>query len=99
MAISVFINRHLYANYTPFSSSSLENGNVSASLFFIDINIVSNSYKHSLCTFSPLKSDGDISFMSYTLKDRDVDKEISQSELDSMGRTTNISNNLVHNNL
>ncbi|MCI8846656.1 MAG: hypothetical protein HFI04_09875 [Lachnospiraceae bacterium] len=49
--------------------------------FFNDINIVSNSYKHSLCTFSPLKSDGDISFMSYTLKDRDVDKEISQSEI------------------
>lgn len=49
--------------------------------FFDDINIVSNSYKHSLCTFSPSQTDGDISFMSYTLKERDVDKEISQKEI------------------
>ncbi len=49
--------------------------------FFDDINMVSNSYKHSLCTFSPLQTDGDISFMSYTLRGRDVDKEISQKDI------------------
>ena len=48
--------------------------------FFDDLNTVSNSYKHSLCTFSPSKADGDI-FISYTLKDSDVDKEISQNEI------------------
>ncbi len=49
--------------------------------FFDDINTVSNSYKHSLCTFSPLKAEGDISFMSYVLRERDVDIEISQKDI------------------
>lgn len=49
--------------------------------FFNDINKISNSYKHSICMFSPIGTDvnnnkGDISFLSYTIKEKDIDKKL-----------------------
>lgn len=54
--------------------------------FFDDINKISNSYKHSICMFTPLETDisnnkGKPSFLSYTIKERDVDKKIMQDDL------------------
>lgn len=54
--------------------------------FFNDINRISNSYKHSICMFSPFETDvsnnrGDISFLSYTIKEKDVGKKIMQDDL------------------
>lgn len=59
--------------------------------FLNKINILSNSYKHSINTFSPIATDLEcngkvLSFYSYTLREQDIDVAIFQADLTNMLR-------------
>lgn len=51
-----------------------------------DINILSNSYKHSICTFDPIETDlshieESVSFWSYVVREKDSDVKIIHEDL------------------
>jgi len=51
-----------------------------------DINVLSNSYKHSICTFDPIETDlshmeEPASFWSYIVRERDRDVKVIQEDL------------------
>lgn len=51
-----------------------------------DINVLSNSYKHSICTFDPIETDlshmeKSASFWSYAVRERDPDVKVIQEDL------------------
>lgn len=51
-----------------------------------DINVLSNSYKHSICTFDPIGTDYShmeelASFWSYAVRERDPDVKVIQEDL------------------
>lgn len=54
--------------------------------FIQDINALSNTYKHSICTFSPIETDLSCneeapSFLSYAVREKDPDVKIIQDDL------------------
>ena len=51
-----------------------------------DINVLSNSYKHSICTFDPIDTDlshieEHVSFWSYAVREKDSDVKINHEDL------------------